>query len=83
MSMPPSSTNDQETPSVSSPRLRDDNKTMTSEMDDPEKAAVTITRLIEQLHAKKSSAQEKELSTARLLGLAKGKRNVERSLARM
>lgn len=47
---------------------------MTSEIDDPEKAAVTITRLIEQLHAKKSSAQEKELSTARLLGLAKGKK---------
>ncbi|KAG7594229.1 Armadillo-type fold [Arabidopsis thaliana x Arabidopsis arenosa] len=74
MAKAPSSTNQEETPSVSSPRLRDNNKTMTSEMDDPEKAAVTITRLIEQLHAKKSSAQEKELSTARLLGLAKGKK---------
>ncbi|CAH8254657.1 unnamed protein product [Arabidopsis lyrata] len=74
MAKAPSSTNQEETPSLSSPRLRDHNKTMTSEIDDPEKAAVTITRLIEQLHAKKSSAQEKELSTARLLGLAKGKK---------
>ncbi|AAG31000.1 hypothetical protein [Arabidopsis thaliana] len=54
---------------------------MTSEMDDPEKAAVTITRLIEQLHAKKSSAQEKELSTARLLGLAKGKKECRKIIS--
>lgn len=55
---------------------------MTPEMDDPEKAAVTITRLIEQLHAKKSSAQEKELSTARLLGLAKGKKECRKIIGR-
>ncbi|CAH2035637.1 unnamed protein product, partial [Thlaspi arvense] len=67
---------------VSSPRLRDNNKTMTPEMDIPEKAMVTITRLIEQLHAKKSSAQEKELSTARLLGLAKGKKECRKIIGR-
>ncbi|KAG7599551.1 C2 domain [Arabidopsis suecica] len=81
MAKAPSSTNQEETPSVSSPRLRDNNKTMTSEMDDPEKAAVTITRLIEQLHAKKSSAQEKELSTARILGLAKGKKECRKIIS--
>ncbi|KAF8095137.1 hypothetical protein N665_0339s0008 [Sinapis alba] len=82
MSKPPSSMNQQETPSVSSPRQRDNNKTMTPEMDEIEKAAQTITRLIEQLHAKKSTAQEKELSTARLLGLAKGKKECRKIIGR-
>ncbi|EOA37719.1 hypothetical protein CARUB_v10012458mg [Capsella rubella] len=54
---------------------------MSPEVDDHEKAAVTITRLIEQLHAKKSSEQEKELSTARLLGLAKGKKECRKILS--
>ncbi|KAJ4896521.1 Armadillo/beta-catenin-like repeat [Raphanus sativus] len=82
MSKPPSSMNQQETPSVSSPRQRDNNKTMTPEMEDTEKAAQTIARLIEQLHAKKSTAQEKELSSARLLGLAKGKKECRKIIGR-
>ncbi|XP_010501820.2 PREDICTED: uncharacterized protein LOC104779129 [Camelina sativa] len=82
MAKPPSSTNQQETPSVSSPRLRNCNKTMSLEIDnDHEKPAVTITRLIEQLHAKKSSTQEKELSTARILGLAKGKKECRKIIS--
>ncbi|XP_019085632.1 PREDICTED: uncharacterized protein LOC104715869 [Camelina sativa] len=48
------------------------------EMDDPEKAMATIAQLIEQLHAKTSSPQDKELTTARLLGIAKGKREARR-----
>lgn len=55
---------------------------MTPEIDDIEKAAHTITRLIEQLHAKKSTAQEKELSSARLLGLAKGKKECRKIIGR-
>ncbi|XP_013703134.2 protein CELLULOSE SYNTHASE INTERACTIVE 2-like [Brassica napus] len=82
MSKPPSSMNQHETPSVSSPRQRDNNKTMMPEIDDIEKAAHTITRLIEQLHAKKSTAQEKELSSARLLGLAKGKKECRKIIGR-
>ncbi|KAF3584498.1 hypothetical protein F2Q69_00029084, partial [Brassica cretica] len=82
MSKPPSSMNQHETPSVSSPRQRDNNKTMTPELDDIEKVAQTITRLIEQLHAKKSTAQEKELSSARLLGLAKGKKECRKIIGR-
>ncbi|CAH8355169.1 unnamed protein product [Eruca vesicaria subsp. sativa] len=82
MSKPPSSMNQHETPSASSPRQRDNNKKMTPEIDDTEKAAQTITRLIEQLHAKKSTAQEKELSTARLLGLAKGKKECRKIIGR-
>ncbi|CAN8302691.1 unnamed protein product [Cochlearia groenlandica] len=82
MPKPPSSENQQETPSVSTSMLRDKNKTMTSDTYDPEKASVTITRLIEQLHAKKSSAQEKEVSTARLLGLAKGKKECRKIIGR-
>ncbi|XP_013587005.1 PREDICTED: uncharacterized protein LOC106295607 isoform X2 [Brassica oleracea var. oleracea] len=82
MSKPPSSMNQHETPSVSSPRQRDNNKTMTPELDDIEKVAQTTTRLIEQLHAKKSTAQEKELSSARLLGLAKGKKECRKIIGR-
>ncbi|CAE5964457.1 unnamed protein product [Arabidopsis arenosa] len=48
------------------------------EMDDPEKAMATVAQLIEQLHAKTSSPQDKELTTARLLGIAKGKREARR-----
>lgn len=55
---------------------------MMPEIDDIEKAAHTITRLIEQLHAKKSTAQEKELSSARLLGLAKGKKECRKIIGR-
>lgn len=55
---------------------------MTPEMEDTEKAAQTIARLIEQLHAKKSTAQEKELSSARLLGLAKGKKECRKIIGR-
>ncbi|CAA7024457.1 unnamed protein product [Microthlaspi erraticum] len=51
-------------------------------MNDPEKAAQTIARLIEQLHGKKSSSQEKELSTARLLGLAKAKKVCRKIIGR-
>ena len=55
---------------------------MTPELDDIEKVAQTTTRLIEQLHAKKSTAQEKELSSARLLGLAKGKKECRKIIGR-
>ncbi|KAG7587372.1 C2 domain [Arabidopsis thaliana x Arabidopsis arenosa] len=48
------------------------------EMDDSEKAMATVAQLIEQLHAKTSSPQDKELTTARLLGIAKGKREARR-----
>ncbi|XP_059631793.1 protein CELLULOSE SYNTHASE INTERACTIVE 3 [Cornus florida] len=45
-----------------------------TEMDDPEKTMSTVARLIEQLHANVSSAPEKELTTARLLGIARGRK---------
>ncbi|XP_010530212.1 PREDICTED: uncharacterized protein LOC104806830 [Tarenaya hassleriana] len=74
MSKPPSSSHQHDTHS------RENSKTST-EMDDPEKAMVTISRLVEQLHSKKSSSSERELSTARLLGLVKGKRECRRAIA--
>ncbi|KAJ0256566.1 Protein CELLULOSE SYNTHASE INTERACTIVE 3 [Hirschfeldia incana] len=49
-----------------------------TEMDDPEKAMETVAQLIEQLHAKTSSPQDKELTTARLLGIAKGRKEARR-----
>ncbi|XP_021896477.1 protein CELLULOSE SYNTHASE INTERACTIVE 3 isoform X2 [Carica papaya] len=57
---------------VSSSQSRGSNGTKA--MDDPEKEMATVARLIEQLHAKISSPQEKELTTARLLGIARGKK---------
>ncbi|GAB4862090.1 Protein CELLULOSE SYNTHASE INTERACTIVE 3 [Ancistrocladus abbreviatus] len=43
----------------------------TKEMDDPENSMATVAKFIEQLHANMSSPLEKELITARLLGIAK------------
>ena len=47
-------------------------------MDDPEKAMSTVAQLIEQLHTKTSSPQDKELTTARLLGIAKSRKEARR-----
>ncbi|KAL3630989.1 hypothetical protein CASFOL_023973 [Castilleja foliolosa] len=44
------------------------------EMDDPEKTTSRVSQLIEQLHSKDSSPHEKELTTARLLGIAKSRK---------
>ncbi|XP_050213745.1 protein CELLULOSE SYNTHASE INTERACTIVE 3 [Mercurialis annua] len=44
------------------------------EMDDPENIVATVARFIEKLHARHSSPHEKELITARLLSLAKAKK---------
>ncbi|XP_011653783.1 protein CELLULOSE SYNTHASE INTERACTIVE 3 [Cucumis sativus] len=54
-------------PSTSSPRENNG----AAIMDDPETTMATVAQLIEQLHASMSSSQEKELITARLLGIAK------------
>ncbi|XP_010539659.1 PREDICTED: uncharacterized protein LOC104813670 [Tarenaya hassleriana] len=60
-----------ERPMSSSPGKESDRKI---EMDDPEKEMATVARLIEQLHAKTSSPHDKELTTGRLLSIAKGRR---------
>lgn len=44
------------------------------EMDDPERTMSRVSQFIEQLHTKKSSPPEKELTTARLLGMAKSRK---------
>ncbi|KAL7131842.1 hypothetical protein ABFS83_12G032600 [Erythranthe nasuta] len=46
----------------------------TTEMDDPKKTLSRVTQLIEQLHSDVSSPHEKELTTARLLGIAKARK---------
>ncbi|KAJ9146274.1 hypothetical protein P3X46_028560 [Hevea brasiliensis] len=46
----------------------------TLEMDDAENTVATVARFIEKLHAKTSSPHEKELITARLVSLAKAKK---------
>ncbi|XP_009625031.1 protein CELLULOSE SYNTHASE INTERACTIVE 3-like isoform X2 [Nicotiana tomentosiformis] len=43
-------------------------------MDDPEKTMSRVAELIEQLHGNKSSPHEKELTTARLLGISKARK---------
>ncbi|XP_075089021.1 protein CELLULOSE SYNTHASE INTERACTIVE 3-like isoform X2 [Nicotiana tabacum] len=43
-------------------------------MDDPEKTMSRVAELIEQLHGNKSSSHEKELTTARLLGISKARK---------
>uniref|UniRef100_A0A5B6ZP72 C2 domain-containing protein n=1 Tax=Davidia involucrata TaxID=16924 RepID=A0A5B6ZP72_DAVIN len=43
----------------------------TREMDDPESTMATVAHFVEQLHANMSSPHEKELVTARLLGIAR------------
>ncbi|KAI8003905.1 Protein CELLULOSE SYNTHASE INTERACTIVE 3 [Camellia lanceoleosa] len=58
--------------SSSTSQPRDSNGTI--DMDDPEKAMATVARFVEQLHASMSSPQEKELITARLLGVAKARK---------
>ncbi|GFS40118.1 similar to CELLULOSE SYNTHASE INTERACTIVE 3 [Actinidia rufa] len=46
----------------------------TKEMDDPDKTMDTVARFVEQLHANMSSPHEKELITARLLGIARARK---------
>ncbi|KAK4481310.1 hypothetical protein RD792_012195 [Penstemon davidsonii] len=46
----------------------------TTEMDDPEKTMSRVVQLVEQLHANVSSPHERELTTARLLGMAKARK---------
>ncbi|PIN17050.1 hypothetical protein CDL12_10282 [Handroanthus impetiginosus] len=46
----------------------------TTEMDDPKKTLSRVAELVEQLHSSVSSPHEKELTTARLLGIAKARR---------
>lgn len=46
----------------------------TAGMDDPEKTMATVAHFLEQLHAKMSSPHEKELITARLLGMARSRK---------
>jgi TolB-like protein len=43
-------------------------------MDDPEDTMATVARFVEQLHANMSSQNEKELITARLLGIARARK---------
>ncbi|XP_052189037.1 protein CELLULOSE SYNTHASE INTERACTIVE 3 [Diospyros lotus] len=64
-----------ESESSSTSKPRDSNGR--ADMDDPEKAMATVARLIEQLHAKMSSPHEKELTTARLLGIAKSRKKAQ------
>ncbi|KAK6938381.1 C2 domain, partial [Dillenia turbinata] len=47
----------------------------TTDMDDPESTMATVAHFIEQLHASKSSPHEKELITARLLGIARARKD--------
>lgn len=44
-------------------------------MDDPESTMATVANFVEQLHANMSSQHEKELITARLLGIAKARKD--------
>ncbi|XP_072079033.1 protein CELLULOSE SYNTHASE INTERACTIVE 3 isoform X8 [Arachis hypogaea] len=48
---------------------------MATEIEDPESTMSTVAKLVEQLHAKLSSAQEKELITTRLLGIARRRKD--------
>ncbi|XP_057503128.1 protein CELLULOSE SYNTHASE INTERACTIVE 3-like isoform X1 [Actinidia eriantha] len=57
----------------SSPSQRRDSNG-TKEMDDPDKTMDTVARFVEQLHANMSSPHEKELITARLLGIARARK---------
>ena len=47
----------------------------TAEMDDAESIMATVAQFVEQLHASMSSAHEKELVTARLLGIARARKD--------
>ncbi|KAM3375598.1 hypothetical protein P3S68_014312 [Capsicum galapagoense] len=60
----------------SSQKSRESNET--AEMDDSEKALPQVAQLIDQLHLNQSSAHEKELTTARLLGIAKARKEARR-----
>ncbi|XP_021858503.1 protein CELLULOSE SYNTHASE INTERACTIVE 3 [Spinacia oleracea] len=57
---------------VSTSRPRESNGA--SQMDEEETTMATVARLVEQLHGKNSSPHEKELITARLLGIARKRR---------
>ncbi|KAM7253018.1 hypothetical protein ACFE04_025636 [Oxalis oulophora] len=60
--------------SVSSPNSQPKGSNGARDMDDPEKTMSTVARFIEQLHTNKSSAIEKELITARVLGIARARK---------
>ncbi|KAG8089357.1 hypothetical protein GUJ93_ZPchr0011g27393 [Zizania palustris] len=59
-------------PSTSSSRSRD--ISYLAEVDDPESAMSTVAQLLEQLHASMTSSPEKEVTTKKLLELAKAKK---------
>ncbi|KAF0894571.1 hypothetical protein E2562_001872 [Oryza meyeriana var. granulata] len=59
-------------PSTSSSRSRD--RSDLAEVDDPESAMSTVAQLLEQLHASMASLLEKEVTTKRLLELAREKK---------
>uniref|UniRef100_A0A0E0F333 C2 domain-containing protein n=1 Tax=Oryza meridionalis TaxID=40149 RepID=A0A0E0F333_9ORYZ len=59
-------------PSTSSSRSRD--RSDLAEVDDPESAMSTVAQLLEQLHTSMTSLPEKEVTTKRLLELAKEKK---------
>ncbi|KAG9457105.1 hypothetical protein H6P81_001613 [Aristolochia fimbriata] len=72
MSKPPSPES-RESSSSSSSRSKESNGT--TELDDPENTMATVAHFVEQLHANISSPHEKELITARLLSLARAKKD--------
>ncbi|KAF6167417.1 hypothetical protein GIB67_013292, partial [Kingdonia uniflora] len=47
----------------------------TTDMDDPESTMATVAHFVEKLHANMSSPHEKELITARLLGIARARKD--------
>ncbi|KAL2497174.1 Armadillo/beta-catenin-like repeat [Abeliophyllum distichum] len=59
---------------ASSPAGKNKESNGTAEIDDSERMKTRVAQFIEQLHAKKSSPPEKELLTARLLGIAKARK---------
>ncbi|CAN4099661.1 unnamed protein product [Withania somnifera] len=62
--------------SSSSQNSRESNGT--AEMDDSEKTLPRVAQLIDQLHLNQSSAHEKELTTALLLGIARARKEARR-----
>ncbi|KAK4718693.1 hypothetical protein R3W88_017031 [Solanum pinnatisectum] len=67
---------DKDVSSSSSQKSRESNEA--AEMDDSEKTLPRLAQLIDQLHLNQSSAHEKELTTARLLGIAKARKEARR-----
>ncbi|KAL0351511.1 UNVERIFIED_CONTAM: protein CELLULOSE SYNTHASE INTERACTIVE 3 [Sesamum calycinum] len=61
-------------PKASSLSRKDKESNGTTEMDEKESMLSRVAQLIEQLHSNVSSPQERELTTARLLGIAKARK---------